>query len=64
MDAAKTGEADDVENVLGGGGSADHVARERLRHIGALEFSDGAEGVEYLGGLGCKRGRKLVCRGS
>src|ERR1019366_5790396 len=47
-DTAQAGEAKDVEDIFGGGSSADDVAGERLGDIVALELGDCAEGVEDL----------------
>ncbi len=57
--AAESGQGDDVEAVLGGCGSADDVEADGLGGEGLLEFGDGAEGGEDLGGLRGEGGREL-----
>jgi hypothetical protein len=49
--SAETGEPEDVEHIFGAGGSADDVLADGFRRVGLLEFGNGAEGVEDLGGL-------------
>ena len=57
-DTAETREPEDVEDIFGGGGSADDVAGEGFGDVDALQFGDGAEGVEDFAGLRGEGGRK------
>ena len=58
-DPGEAREPEDVEHIFRGGGAADDVARERFGNVEALEFGDGAEGVEDLAGLRGEGGGKL-----
>ena len=58
-DSGEAGEPQDLEHVFGGGGAADDVAGERFGDVEALQFGDGAEGVEDLAGLRSEGGGKL-----
>ena len=62
-DSPEAGEPDNVEDVFGGGGATDDVAREGFGHEGALEFGDGAEGREDFGGLRSEGGGRVRLSG-
>ena len=63
LDSSETGEAEDVEDVFGAGGSANNVEADGLGSVGVLEFRDGAEGFDDFSRLGRQSRRERVSVG-
>ena len=57
-DAGEAREPEDVEDIFRAGGSTDDVAGQGFGDVDALEFGDGAEGVEDFAGLRSEGGGK------